>query len=446
MLGQRGAQQFEIAQQFIHRGIGRQHLGQLLVTLRQRIGHHRQRGANRAGLLQRALNAGLEADDKTAVVLELVLRTEDLRLRRMHQGDVGIQPLQQRIAHRALLRAGGQQFNDVVEPVLVVEQQMAAREANRVAGDIGRDKWIAIAIAANPRTKVHHQRQIVRLQLQAVGRAQRLRNFAVERGHRGEDGDVVIIEAHLDFVVHCRSARADLVGLPQAGNLGTNQVFKPPQLLLRDRNPVKAGEEVTDAAALGHDRAARHLSRVRGEDRDDMHTAQPVEGFFRADADTLHLAQGACERAALTAGLAAELQGNSPALAVVGLSQVDELEVESEGAGKQDSALDRQRVHQLQRLGGVAGRFILVAACLGIAAADSAAAQGLDVLIEVVSGLLTQHLTQQRAKRAHVAAQRGFLQVARAGFKLRQTLRPAFRIPQEGHVLRLCTRGKRAIP
>ncbi len=42
-------------------------------------------------LLERALNARLDADDEAAVVLELVLRAEDLRLRRVHLRDVGLE-------------------------------------------------------------------------------------------------------------------------------------------------------------------------------------------------------------------------------------------------------------------------------------------------------------------------------------------------------------------
>ena len=40
---------------------------------------------------------------------------------------------------------------------------------------------------------------------------------------------------------------------------------------------------------------------------------------------------------------------------------------------------------------------------------------------------------QQHARRAHVAAQRSFFQFAGLGFKLGQSLRPAFGIPKEGH-------------
>ena len=47
------------------------------------------------------------------------------------------------------------------------------------------------------------------------------------------------------------------------------------------------------------------------------------------------------QRAALAAGLAAQPQRNAAALAMVGFSQVDQLEVEGKGAGEQDGALRR---------------------------------------------------------------------------------------------------------
>ena len=86
-----------------------------------------------ARLLQRALNARLHADDEPAVVLEFILLAEHLRLRRVHLRDIGFEPRQQFLAHRHLLRAGRQQVDDLFEPRLVVEQQVAARQLNRIA-------------------------------------------------------------------------------------------------------------------------------------------------------------------------------------------------------------------------------------------------------------------------------------------------------------------------
>ena len=73
------------------------------------------------------------------------------------------------------------------------------------------------------------------------------------------------------------------------------------------------------------------------------------------------------------------------------------------------------------------------AAGFGVAAADGALAQRFHVGKQVVAGLLAQHLAQQRAERAHIAAQRSFFQVAGLRFQLGQPLRPALGIPQKSH-------------
>ena len=67
---------------------------------------------------------------------------------------------------------------------------------------------------------------------------------------------------------------------------------------------------------------------------------------------------------------------------------------------------------KLERLCGVAGSFFLLAARLGVAAANGALAQRLNVCKQVLAGLLAQHLAQQRAQRTDIAPQRCFLQVA----------------------------------
>jgi hypothetical protein len=120
-------------------------------------------------MLERALHAGLEADDEAAIVLELILLAEDLRLGRVHLRHVGLQALEQRIAHRPLLGAGGEQVDDLLQLALVVEQQVAARQLDGVARDLRRDKGIAVAIAADPRAELEHLRQVERVDFQAVG-------------------------------------------------------------------------------------------------------------------------------------------------------------------------------------------------------------------------------------------------------------------------------------
>ena len=77
---------------------------------------------------------------------------------------------------------------------------------------------------------------------------------------------------------------------------------------------------------------------------------------------------------------------------------------------------------------------------VGFAAGDGGAAQVLDGLVERQARLLAQDFAQQRAKRAHVAAQGSFLQLAGGGLKLGQSLRSVGWGPKRGHRL-LCTGG-----
>ena len=61
----------------------------------------------------------------------------------------------------------------------------------------------------------------------------------------------------------------------------------------------------------------------------------------------------------------------------------------------------------------------------GFAAGDGGAAQVFDGLVEGKARLLAQDFAQQDAERAHIAAQRRFLQLAGGGLELGQSLRPA---------------------
>ena len=84
------AQQFKIVEELRARAVGGKRLGELFVALREGEGRDREDAvmAVLSRLLEGALNARLNADDEAAIVLELVLRAEDLRFRRVHLGDV----------------------------------------------------------------------------------------------------------------------------------------------------------------------------------------------------------------------------------------------------------------------------------------------------------------------------------------------------------------------
>ena len=107
MRRKRRAQRFKVVEKFLNGAVGRQHLRQFVLALREGKGHDRQRAARCVliGLFQRSLDTRLEADDEAAIVLELVLRTEDLRFGRVHLRHISLQAIEQRVADLRLLRA-----------------------------------------------------------------------------------------------------------------------------------------------------------------------------------------------------------------------------------------------------------------------------------------------------------------------------------------------------
>ena len=116
------------------------------------------------------------------------------------------------------------------------------------------------------------------------------------------------------------------------------------------------------------------------------------------------------------------MQRDAAALAVVGLSQVDQLEVKRKGAGEQDGALHGQRVNQFKGAGGLPGGICVAATGLGIAAADGALAQRFNLREKLLAGLLAQHVAQQRAQRAHVPPQGSLFQFTGLSFELGKPL------------------------
>src|ERR1700677_3792440 len=101
-------------------------------------------------ILEGALHTCLEANNKSAVILELVLLAEHLRLWSVNLCHVSLQAREQSIADGPLLGTGGQQVNNFLQLALVIEQQVAACTLNGSARNLRRDKRIAVAIATDP--------------------------------------------------------------------------------------------------------------------------------------------------------------------------------------------------------------------------------------------------------------------------------------------------------
>ena len=129
--------------------------------------------------------------------------------------------------------------------------------------------------------------------------------------------------------------------------------------------------------------------------------------------------------------------GEAAALAVVGLGEVDELEVEAEGAGELIGGGKIQRADATECLlrilsrGGVVSRATLRGLCL--ATGDCSAPQGLDGFVEGIAGLLAEDLAEKHAERSDVAAKRSLFEFARGGLEFGKALGPVGWGPQRRH-------------
>ncbi len=246
----------------------------------------------------RALDAGPHTGQVTAVSFELKARAKGLGVGVQLRLE-SLQPCLQFVAHRQLLRRGGQQIDGLLQPLIVVIEQPRARRQDRLPRHVRRDERIAVAIPADPRAEGQQQRQLGKLEVEAVLALQRSRDFLIQTRQRLKKGDVVIIEAHADFIGHRRLAAAHFIGLPQRGDLRGQRLFERGQLLIGNRNAVELLEELAHAAALHQHRAAGDFGGMRGEHGDDEDAAEPRQRVVRADTGLAHGAQCSTQLAAL---------------------------------------------------------------------------------------------------------------------------------------------------
>ena len=123
--------------------------------------------------------------------------------------------------------------------------------------------------------------------------------------------------------------RKDVVVAPDTGSLRGDVI----ELL----------QQICDAMPFEHHHPPRHLGGVRRKDRSNGNVPEPIQGFFAGDACRPHRTQRSQQGTALR--LSGKLQRESAALAVVGLGEVDELEVESKGSRQAVGLREVQRAN-----------------------------------------------------------------------------------------------------
>ncbi len=424
--GERFAQQQQVFEQ-----------GHLRFVVRQRCGGCERKVAMHCGWWHAA-----ETQRNTGKLQANRLRREAVRegcgvARGTELREVGVEAITQRGRDGRLPGRHGELLEQILQLRKVVVVEQLARHGEGLGGGLGCHERVSVAIATNPGAEADHDRK--RRQLGRCGGCifcvQGARNFRVENGDGLEERGLEIVQRHADFIVHGGPGMANVIGLPERRNLGEERCLQSIQLQRGHGNRIQPDEQVGDAAALEHDAAARHLGWMRSEHGRDADAAKQCQRLFPRNTRCAKATQGAAEAAALRHGRSMEQRRAPPTLAVICLGEIDEFEIKREGTRQEkrgarvggDLVGDLLRLMQMHKPGSE------IAPCVGLTACDCGAAQILHRIKDGTTGLLAQDLSEQRAQRTNVAAQRCFLALTRAGFKFCKSIRPTGRCPKRGH-------------
>jgi hypothetical protein len=178
---------------------------------------------------------------------------------------------------------------------------------------------------------------------------------------------------------------------------------------------------------------------MRGEYRRDADAIEQGVELIGGDAGLAKAAEGSAKVSALRRCSALiELEGEAAAFAVIGLGEVDELEVEAEGAGelvgggKVEGVDAGESLLEVSGGGSVGGSGV---GGFGLAAGDGDSAKGFDGVEDGRAGLLAENLAEEHAEGADVAAEWGFFEVAGGGFEFGEALGPVLGGPEGLHPL-----------
>ena len=138
-----------------------------------------------------------------------------------------------------LLGGAGELVGDVLQAAAVVGMKQAVGHGERGARDARSDEGIAVAVAADPGTEGDEAGQIGEVGLDAVLGGKGGGHLGVEHGEGVEDGGLVVVERHADLVAHGGTGHADVVGLPEGGDLGDDVLFEGFEFGLGDGDAVE---------------------------------------------------------------------------------------------------------------------------------------------------------------------------------------------------------------
>ena len=268
------------------------------------------------------------------------------------------------------------------------------------------DEGIAVAVAADPRSRTQERRQ-----REAGGAARGREPLAqarlerkVEARHLAEERVAIVGEAVVDLVLHAQLRQPDHRRLPEHQNLAAEAGFEFARLVGREQDPVAPLQQPDDLALAIENALALDLGRMRGEHRAHLGVGEP-----RCQRGGAHAMVGeAIERV----GKAAALRQRTgkrvrapPAVLVHVLGEVRKMREVAERAHDVQRLADRQFVQQCRELRLHLRRCVLVRA----AEADRRLADGFDPQKSGFTRLLAQHVAQHAPEQPRVVAQRKIL-------------------------------------
>ncbi len=395
--------------------------GALAAVGHQAVAHQAQvvRERRRGGVAApaaRLVARGPQAPSYVAQEAPVHLRLRARLGARVQRGDgrgVAGERLAERVGDRHLEGGGGEPLRQLLQLADVVVEDGGAGEREGAAGHLRRHVRVAVAVAADPRAEAQHPRQLARRGAAPVDAAEGVGHLEVQRRQGGDEHPRIVVEPHLHLVGHRRRVAAHLVRLPERGDLGGDGGLLLGRLGRGERERVQPLQRPGDAAALEQPGAPRHLGGVRREHGDDADLGQLRQRLVRVQPLVAQPLQGAAEGAGLRRAVGRERGGAAAALAVGGLGEVRQLEVDRERLGEAVRLRHRQAVHQRLRLRHriVFGRRVWrVRGGLPFPVRGRQGAELLDGGVERVALLLADHLAEQLSEVAHVSAQGRFLQ------------------------------------
>ena len=320
---------------------------------------------------------------------------------------------------------------------LVPVHDVVGLDPQRPLGHVGRDRRVAVAVAADPRPPAQERRhpRRARSRSSAVGRRSPARRAVVEGGvhrpvqarHEREQRGVEERHRGPHLVERRRDDRPQVGGAPQDRDLLAQPAPDLAVLGRRQARIVESLEQRGEPPQRDKERPPAGLGRVRGEDRRDRQPLDRTVELVVGSTQPPQPADGVGERPVQHPGARGTCAPGQRADPLPLLGEVHQLEVEREGANDGLGPVEVQG-------GELVGELLALERIVRPAERDHPLANTLDELEQLGAGLLRDDLAQQRPEQADLRGERvagaGRTDARRLGANCRGRSRvPAGRLP-----------------